>query len=201
VALLTRIPLSGVSRHYCKRSLLPLLALSGHPLRQCCEPSRAINYFLAQRFESERKMILNAKAGHASAARDFWVLLDLSAGLVNRCASRHALRATSSRDNSVSCNAIRQPLAAVVGNTTSSGAGLIQYDSLCRASRKCVRRRDKTGGKTRKVERHKTLSCRDAPKTVRHRSSVAAEETRVAQLTPRRRANSESRELAFDKYR
>jgi two-component system, NtrC family, sensor kinase len=46
-----------------------------------------------------------------------------------------------------------------------------------------VRRRDKTGGKTRKAERHKTLSRRDAPKTVRHRSSVAAEETRVAQLT------------------
>ena len=63
MALLTRIPLSGVSRHYCKRSLLPLLALNRHPLRQCCEPSRAINYFLAQRFESERKMILNTNAG------------------------------------------------------------------------------------------------------------------------------------------
>src|SRR5690349_15119390 len=55
-----------------------------------------------------------------------------------------------------------------------------------------MRRRDKTGGKAAKMQRHKMLKRRHAPKTARRRSSTAADkETNVAGLT---RERDEARE-------
>ena len=52
------------------------------------------------------------------------------------------------------------------------------------ASGEAMRRRDKAGGKAAKTQRRKTLKRRNAPKTLRLRSSLATgEETNVEQLT------------------
>ena len=50
-----------------------------------------------------------------------------------------------------------------------------------------MRQRDKTGGKSAKTQRHPTLRRRNAPKTARRSSSLAAsKETNVARLTRER---------------
>jgi adenylate cyclase len=59
-----------------------------------------------------------------------------------------------------------------------------------------MRRPDKAGGKAAKTQRRKTLKRRNAPKTVRRRSSLATgEETNVEQLT-RELAEAREREAA-----